>query len=267
MRLRILLSCLFGFASAAAQSIQMELPERIAVSELEVNDLVLNLTPEQLPELIERTSAEDVQAQCILGVAYQRGIIVPHNDAEAMKWLPRAASHGIAWVQHLLGSMYRRGAGVPQDYSEASRWFRAAAEQHYPAAADSLAYMYLNGKGVKKDYALAAKWYAAAAEQGYAPAQNNLGQLYEHGIGVHSDCTIAVQWYRQAVLQGLASAQNNLGAMYEAGLGVPRNYMEALKCIERLRNRVSLSARPTWLSCTVMARVSAETFEKRLTGT
>src|ERR1700741_5279920 len=70
MRLRILLSCLFGFASAATQSIQLELPERIAVLELEVNDLVLALTPEQIPELIERASVEDVHAQCILGVAY-----------------------------------------------------------------------------------------------------------------------------------------------------------------------------------------------------
>src|SRR5215469_12605265 len=174
MQLSILLSCLFSFASAAAQSIQMELPERISVLEKKVNDLVLALTPEQLPEVIEKASAEDVQAQCILGVAYQRGIIVPHSDAEAMKWLTRAASHGTAWVQHVLGSMYRRGAGVPQDYSEAVRWFHAAAEQHYPAAADSLGYMYLNGKGVKKDYALAAKWYTAAAEQGYAAAQNNL---------------------------------------------------------------------------------------------
>src|SRR5580700_9947023 len=116
-RLRILLSCLCCFASASVQSLQMKLPEGITVLESEVNDQVLALTPEQVAELIERASAEDIQAQCVLGIAYQRGIIVPQNNAEAMKWLRRAAKHGIAWVQNRLGSMYHRGAGVPQDYS------------------------------------------------------------------------------------------------------------------------------------------------------
>ena len=201
MRCGILLSTLFCFVSVGLQSVQ--LPESPAILEVQVEDQVLALTPEQIPELVEKAGADDIRAACVLGIAYQRGIIVPHDDAEAVKWLTRAAKHGIAWVQNILGGIHRRGAGVPQDYSEAVNWYRAAAEQHHPAAADNLGYMYLTGSGVPKDYALAAHWYATAAEQGYGPAQNNLGQLYEHGMGVRRDYTVAVQLYRTAVRQGL----------------------------------------------------------------
>jgi TPR repeat protein len=226
---KVLLSCLLFLAPVHIASSQMKLPEGSTVLEVAVNDQLLALTKEQIPKLIESATADDIQAECVLGMAYQRGIIVPHNDAEAIKWLTRGAMHGVAWVQNFLGNMYRGGAGVAQDYSEALRWYRASAEQHYAAAADNLGYMYLNGMGVKRDNALAATWYATAAEQGYAPAQNNLGELYQHGRGVRKDYTLAVRLYRQAVQHGLASAQNNLGAVYEAGLGVPRDYTEAVK--------------------------------------
>jgi len=76
-----------------------------------------------------------------------RGTAVPHNGAEAVKWLTRAAEHGIAWVQNMLGSMFHHGAGVSQDFTEAVRWYRAAAEQHHPGAADNLGYMLLKWKG------------------------------------------------------------------------------------------------------------------------
>jgi len=152
-----------------------------ACSILEARDQALELTPDQVSALIARSSSEDIDAECLLAVAYTRGIGVPHNDAEAIKWLTRAANHGITWAQNALAGIYRQGVGIPQDYSEAVKWYRTAAEEHYPAAADALGYMYLSGLGVSKDYASAAQWYSTAAEQDYAPAQNNLGQLYQHG--------------------------------------------------------------------------------------
>src|SRR5262249_45948476 len=140
MSVRILLSCLLLLAPDDIQAIQGQPPEKTIVLELEINEQVLALTPEQVPKLIERASGDDIQAQCVLGVAYARGSSVPRDDVQAIKWLSTAAVRGISWVQNLLGSLYRRGRNVPQDYPEAVKWFHAAAEQHYPEAADNLGY-------------------------------------------------------------------------------------------------------------------------------
>ena len=119
---RILISsCLVCFASERGQSLQMEQPpaEEILVAELQVHRRVLALTPEQVAPLIERAIAEDILAQCVLGVAYEGRSTVPKDDAEAIKWLTIAARRGIPWVQKRLGHRYHHGAAVRQDYFEA----------------------------------------------------------------------------------------------------------------------------------------------------
>ena len=143
--LRLILVCGFVcFASTSFQGIQTQrTAKEILVSEARVEDRVRSLTPVEVPELIAKATAEDIQAQCLLGVAYANGTTVPHNDAEAVRWLTRAASHGVAWVQSRLGTMYRQGKGVPQNYLEAVKWYRSSAEQHYPGAADALGFEWL----------------------------------------------------------------------------------------------------------------------------
>ena len=91
---RILISCFICFASVSIQSTPMTQlsPDGAPVLELQVQDQVLALTPEQVSVLIERATADDVQAQCVLGVAYARRTAVPHNGAEAVKWLSMCAT-------------------------------------------------------------------------------------------------------------------------------------------------------------------------------
>src|SRR5262249_16942118 len=150
----VLLYICFFLLSLRLESTQLKTPESLAISESLIESQLLALTPEQIPKLVERARDDDLQAACVLGVAYHRGTTIRRDPAEAIKWLTRAAEHGIAWIQNLLGQIYRDGAGIQQDYSEAVHWYRAAAEQHHPAAADNLGYMYLTGSGVPKDYAL-----------------------------------------------------------------------------------------------------------------
>src|SRR4030095_14999256 len=102
MRVRILLSCVLLLAPNDTLAIQL-VPQKTIVLESQVNEQVLALTPEQVPKLIERASGDDIQAQCVLGVAYQRGSRVPRDEALAIEWLSKAAIHGISWVQNLLG--------------------------------------------------------------------------------------------------------------------------------------------------------------------
>ena len=70
-----------------------------------------------------------------------------------------------------LAAKYLYGDGVEQSDAEAARFLRKAAEQGLAEAQYNLGLMYSNGVGVDQDYEEAMKWYRLAAEQGLAPAQ------------------------------------------------------------------------------------------------
>lgn len=87
------------------------------------------------------------------------------------------ARQGNAGTQFLLGVMYEKGLRVPMDLTEAVKWYRLAAEQGLDKAQYKLGWMYAKGVGVLENYEEAAKWYRLAANQGNAEAQNNLALL------------------------------------------------------------------------------------------
>ena len=76
------------------------------------------------------------------------------------------AEQGDAISQYNLGLMYDRGVGVPEDDVEAVRWHRLAAEQGYAIAQYQLGYMYALGEGVPEDDVLAYMWVHLAAAEG-----------------------------------------------------------------------------------------------------
>ncbi|HJX51885.1 MAG TPA: tetratricopeptide repeat protein, partial [Polyangia bacterium] len=122
---------------------------------------------------------------------------------------------------------YDNGVGVPQDHAEAARLFRKAADQGDASAQANLGRAYDNGEGVPQDYAEAARLFRKAADQGNASAQSSLGLAYFRGKGVPQDREKAARLFRKAADQGNASGQHNLGRAYFAGLGVPLDYREA----------------------------------------
>ena len=81
------------------------------------------------------------------------------------------AEQGDAISQYNLGLMYDRGVGVPEDDVEAVRWHRLAAEQGYASAQYQLGYMYALGEGVPEDDVLAYMWVNLAAAEGNENAQ------------------------------------------------------------------------------------------------
>ena len=81
------------------------------------------------------------------------------------------AEQGDAISQYNLGLMYDRGVGVPEDDAEAVRWNRLAAEQGYAIAQYQLGYMYALGEGVPEDDVLAYMWVHLAAAEGNENAQ------------------------------------------------------------------------------------------------
>ena len=136
--------------------------------------------------------------------AYYRG-----DYETAYHLIKPLAEQGLPEAQVNLGLMYYKGLGVPQDFPEAVKWYRKAAEQGnakafkwYHKAAEqgnveaqfNLGLMYEKRQGVPQDYVEAGNWYRRAAEQGFAEAQTNLGTMYFTGLGVPKDYVLAYMW-------------------------------------------------------------------------
>jgi TPR repeat protein len=183
-----------------------------------------------LADIRAKAEEGDAQSQFELAkVLDSGGLGVAKDEAEAVKWLRKAAEQDYANAQCNLGCCYYNGQGVAKDYVAAFRWFREAAGQHVAAAQFNLGLCYFNDRGVAKNEVEAVKWCRRAAEQNFVQAQNDLGLCYARGQGVAKDAVEAVKWYRRAAEQNLVQAQNNLGLCYAKGQGVAKGYAEAVK--------------------------------------
>jgi Sel1 repeat len=121
----------------------------------------------------ELIAPDDANAQYNLGVAYDKGLGVPQNYVEAMKWYRLAADQGKRSAQYNLGFMYEQGQGVPQNYAEAVKWYRLAADQGNALAQSNLGLMYTQGHGVPQNYINAHMWFNLAAAKGYQDGEED----------------------------------------------------------------------------------------------
>jgi len=157
--------------------------------------------------------AGDSNAQVQLGVIFLTGDGVAKDDAEALKWLRKAADQDNALGERYLAEMYFKGRGVPADSSEAAKWLRMAAEQGDAQSQHNLAVLYTQGEGVPRNLKDAADWMRKAADQGLSAGQLGLGVLYENGDGVPENPVEAVKWYRLAVAQNNSEAMSDLARL------------------------------------------------------
>ena len=91
------------------------------------------------------------------------GTGVPHDAAEALKWVRKAADQGDAYGQLGLGLLLRGLGGVVEDDVEAAKWVRKAADQGNGSAQMILSDVYDKGLGVPQDYVLAYMWFNLGA--------------------------------------------------------------------------------------------------------
>jgi len=101
-----------------------------------------------IADLKEMANAGDVKSQVQLGLDYLTGNGVGKDDAEAVKWLRKAADQDNPLGERYLAEMYFKGRGVPADNAEAAKWLRLAAEQGDPQSQHNLAVLYTQGLGV-----------------------------------------------------------------------------------------------------------------------
>jgi TPR repeat protein len=166
-----------------------------------------------IADLKEMAAAGDVKSQVQLGLVFLTGDGVRKDDAEAVKWLRKAADQDNPVAERYLAEMYFKGRGVPADNAAAAKWLRLAAEQGDAQSEHNLAVLYTQGLGVPRNVKEALNWMHKSAEQGLAAGQVGMGVLYENGDGVPEDPVEAVKWYRMAVEQNDPGAMNNLALL------------------------------------------------------
>jgi TPR repeat protein len=174
------------------------------------------------PQLLARANAGDANSQYLVAFAYQNGVGVPKDLAQAAKWYRKAAEAGNRRSMEILGTLYERGlGGLPKDDVQAVNWYRKAAEAGDAFGMNSLGSTYEHGQGgLPKDDAQAVEWFRKAAEFGDASGMRNLGIMYAAGRGgLAKDDVQALSWFRKAAEAGDASGMRMLGIMYLTGQG------------------------------------------------
>ncbi|MDR3371401.1 tetratricopeptide repeat protein [Rhodoferax sp.] len=220
------------------------------------------------PDQIRRACLHQVanlgfaDAQYALGQDSEALFVSGQSEADAIRWLKRAADQGHVKAETALGLLYLGAREVPPDKAQARDWFIQAAEQGDAKAQWNLALMLIDGSGVvKKDLKQAfllcqkaadqgfvpaqatlgilfskmkkpekaVEWWRIAAEQGDPEAQYNLSVAYGKGLGLDRDTELALDWLIKAAEQGVASAQSKLGLRYVTGDGVALDPIEGHK--------------------------------------
>jgi TPR repeat protein len=126
--------------------------------------------------------------------------------AAVHEWRP-LAEQGNRNAQFNLGVAYENGLGVAADAAQAALWYRRAADQDDREAQAYLAEMYAKGLGVARNDVEALRWYRAAAELGHAAAQYNVGLFYALGRGVEPSDVQAVAWMTVARERGAGQTE------------------------------------------------------------
>jgi localization factor PodJL len=171
----------------------------------------VSLSPMQ--RLTALANSGSAQGELLLGLAYLDGQGVAVNEAEAARWLERAANQGDPIAAYRLGTLYERGHGVPANAAKSVQLYMSAAKAGNRKAMHNLAVAYAQGAGVTKDYAQAAQWFTRAATLGLADSQFNLAVLYERGMGVPQSLKEAYKWYAIAAAQGDAESKARIDVL------------------------------------------------------
>lgn len=153
------------------------------------------------------------QAENNLAVCYWNGLGTPKDPAEAMRWVRKAAEHGVPEAQTCLGRFLLFGlGGLAKNEGESLAWYKKAAEQGDVEAMLMTANAYKCGKGTKRDMATAAQWIRKTAERGVPLAEVELGMLYLETEGVQHDPVEGFKWIQKA-----ANTGNKYGELLMAG--------------------------------------------------
>jgi TPR repeat protein len=104
------------------------------------------------------------------------------NPAAALPWLRKAADQGSARALNNLGVAYENGLGVKRDFAQAAKWYRAAATRGDAQGQANLGQLYRYGQGVDKDLVEAFVWFKLSSSQGSPLGSVNFSELQTSGL-------------------------------------------------------------------------------------
>ncbi|MCQ2496922.1 MAG: AAA family ATPase [Lachnospiraceae bacterium] len=151
---------------------------------------------------------------------------------EALKW-NNLGEEGFDAAYHL-GLIYDCGSGVVHDDYKAIDYYKRAAEGGHVEAQLKYAEFLKDGRGCDKDIKLSEKWYLKAALSGNARAQYHIGELLENGNdeeNIKSDINAAFEWYTRSAVKGCEEATEKVEGFYSHGYNVHQDIGAALKML------------------------------------
>jgi TPR repeat protein len=128
----------------------------------------------------------------------------PSGVEKAETYYRRAADAGLADAQYAMAQIASQGTTTePGDDAEARKWLEKAALQNFDTAELDLGTWLIEGRGGPKDETRGFRILKHAAEGGNVAAQNRVAKLYVGGIGTTPDSIFAAAWYILARRAGL----------------------------------------------------------------
>ncbi len=155
----------------------------------------------------EFTSAQMTRCELLTATAYQTGERIKQDYGKSMELYLKAANAKDGLACERVAYMYDRGLGVPANKEESLKWLKRSADLGYLPAVYEMGYMYDKGMGVPQDIGKARKFYEQAAAGGQVEAVMALGQMYEQGRGTKQDRQEALSYYLVAADFGSADGK------------------------------------------------------------
>ena len=121
-----------------------------------------------------------MEAQIWMGFAHKAGQVVKQDAQLSAQWFLLAANQGDAVSQYETGKAYEMGMGLDANIAEAMFWYEKAAEQNH-IVSQYLTAGYLEGRGVVQDDKASFIWLRMAADHDHKPAARYLGDLLRTG--------------------------------------------------------------------------------------
>lgn len=163
-------------------------------------------------------SSHGPEGQLRIGICYLLAQGVDQNDAEAIKWLEKAAENGHPLAHYNLANCYASGWGVAQDDKQACHYYEKAAKCDVPDAQVELADRYLKGNGLPKDETKSFIWRKKAAELGHVESLYQIVKYYSSGkcndMSKEAAYLYSVELNLRAAQAGHAQAQVDAAFFY-----------------------------------------------------
>ena len=208
------------------------------------------------PEFQRLAEEDHAGAQNRLGYIYERALVVPRDDEQAISWYRKAAKQGRLEAQSRLTYLLRNTRegyhwlreaatggdtlaqeelGAPECYGpeawpgewKPTSWFLERAESGDPRAQAEMGYRLYTGRWTEPDESEALRWSLLSAEGGELTAVYVLGLIYTYGSDNVRDPFLGTGWFREAADQGYLPAMPHLGLAYLEGRGALKSLVDA----------------------------------------